>query len=273
MKHCHIRQMFFEKRMRNFTVFRNYLKDNPSPSNDSKLHSDCSSLAKSKLNIEIENVANHHIQEFTMPYVPKRKAVKARRVPVQARAIERVNKILDTAAEIMADPDSKKVTTHLIADRANVSVGSVYQFFPNVESVKIALIERLLDQYYERFDATITANPGISDLGEFSKMLVTATNDFYASHPEIVELIVSSHASEEFREVNSWLNQRVLKRVVEYFSDIDTGLSQAELMRRVSVVIAISDVMTMFIWSAEDKRGREAFLQDWHDIIWAYSSK
>jgi len=223
--------------------------------------------------VNCNSVVSRRNRESTMPYVPKRKAVKARRVPVQTRAIERVNKILDTAAEIMADPNCEKVTTHLIADRASVSVGSVYQFFPNVESVKIALIERLLDQYYDRFDAIISANSDISDLGEFSKMLVTATNDFYASHPEIVQLIVSSNASEEFREVNSRLNQRVQKRVVDYFANKDMVFNEAELMRRVAVVIAISDVMTMFIWSAEDKAGRDAFLQDWHDIIWAYSNK
>ncbi len=206
-----------------------------------------------------------------MPYVPKPKIVKQRRVPVQARAIERVNKILDTAARLMSDPAHDKVTTHLIAEHAEVSVGSVYQFFPNVESVKIALIERLLDRYYVHFDATLADKPQVADLGAFSAMLVDVTHDFYKQQPEVVALMVAHHNSEEFSAVNAKLNQRVQARVLEYFADKRIELSRAELLRKIGVVIAISDVMTMCIWSAEDTSAQQAYLQDWRSLVAFYS--
>jgi len=206
-----------------------------------------------------------------MPYVPKPKVIKKRRVPIQARAIERVNKILDTASMLMGDPDYDKVTTHLIAEKAGVSIGSVYQFFPNVESVKIALIERLLDQYYEHFDQTISANPDVADLVEFSGLLVNTTHEFYQSQPEVVSLIVTNRSSEEFNAVNLRLNEKIQSRVADFFANKDFGLSQAELLRRIGVVIAISDVMTMFIWSSESDPVRAAYLNDWHTMIARYS--
>jgi len=144
---------------------------------------------------------------------------KRRRIPVQARSIERVNKILDTASNLMAKRQDAKISTHLIAREAGVSVGSVYQFFPNVESVKIALIERLLDQYYERFDSTLTANPDISDLSAISDLLVEATYEFYQEHPDILALIVSSNGSEEFFTANQALNERVAKRMADHFGE------------------------------------------------------
>jgi len=208
-----------------------------------------------------------------MPYLAKKRTVKKRRIPVQARAIERVNKILDTALALMSDPDYEKVTTHLIADQAGVSIGSVYQFFPNVESVKIALIERLLDQYYDHFSATIEANPIINDLVELSEILINATHDFYQAHPDIIGHIVASTGTEEFNEVNGRLNVRVQQLLMNYFSQSDFVIDEKTLGRKISVAIALGDMMTMFIWSAETQEEREAYLQDWKNILGFYNSQ
>lgn len=206
-----------------------------------------------------------------MPYIAKPKPEKKRRIPKQARAIERVNKILDTASELMANPNQEKVSTHLIAEKAGVSVGSVYQFFPNVKSVKIALIERLLEQYYERFDKTISANPEINDLAEFSSLLVDATFEFYEEHPNVVAHIVSISHSEEFAKVNAKLNERITNRVIEHFANTDFNMNEHTVRRRLSVVIALGDLMTMAIWSSSNQDDREAFLDEWKKITVFYS--
>jgi len=79
----------------------------------------------------------NNINVFYMTLSEKPKPEKRRRIPVQARSIERVNKILDTASKLMAKRLDEKISTHLIAREAGVSVGSVYQFFPNVESLSL----------------------------------------------------------------------------------------------------------------------------------------
>lgn len=198
---------------------------------------------------------------------------KERRVPVQDRAIKRVNRILDTALSLMADPAHKKVTTHLIAEHAEVSVGSVYQFFPNVESVKIALIERLLGQYYEHFSATVEANPNISDLSAFSQLLVTTTYEFYQVHPDVIEQIVASSTSQEFNEVNAQLNERIHSLMLNHLLTQNLDVAPATLSRKISVAIATGDMMTMFIWSANDDKERQAYLDDWKSLADFYSSQ
>ena len=207
-----------------------------------------------------------------MPYAAKIKNPKKRRIPIQARAIERVNKILDTALFLMNDPSFIKVTTHLIADKAGVSVGSVYQFFPNVESVKIALIERLLDQYYDHFAATLDTQPSISDLREFSLVLVNATHDFYQAHPNIVAQMVASRNTEEFKQVNERLNRRLQELMMGYFKGNTFALHEKTLKRKISVALATGDMMTMFIWAATTQQERDDYLQDWRDIVSSYSS-
>ncbi len=68
--------------------------------------------------------------------------IAPRRTPQQARSKERVDRILDAAAELLAAEGYNAVKTNHIAKRAGVSIGSVYQFFPNRFAIFHALAER-----------------------------------------------------------------------------------------------------------------------------------
>jgi AcrR family transcriptional regulator len=62
-----------------------------------------------------------------------------RKQPQQARSTELVAAILDAAVQVLAQAGAQRFTTKRVADRAGVSVGSLYQYFPN----KAALLFRL----------------------------------------------------------------------------------------------------------------------------------
>ncbi|MFP6598198.1 MAG: TetR/AcrR family transcriptional regulator [Candidatus Hydrogenedentota bacterium] len=72
--------------------------------------------------------------------------IKPRRVPVQARSRERVERILDAAAHLLTEEGYNSVKTNLIAKRAGISIGSVYQFFPN----RYAIINALGEPYQSK---------------------------------------------------------------------------------------------------------------------------
>jgi len=74
-----------------------------------------------------------------------------RRAPVQARSQQRVKLLLDTTAELVGEVGIEGVTTGLLAERAGVSIGSVYRFFPDRISLMRALSERNLERFVERF--------------------------------------------------------------------------------------------------------------------------
>jgi len=67
-----------------------------------------------------------------------RKPVAPRRLPLQRRSRETVAAILEAAAKVFGERGYWEATTNHIADVAGVSVGSLYEYFPN----KDALIER-----------------------------------------------------------------------------------------------------------------------------------
>ncbi|MDQ3577137.1 MAG: TetR family transcriptional regulator [Actinomycetota bacterium] len=70
-----------------------------------------------------------------------------RRQPVQQRSAKRVQKMLEACAQLVDDLGYDGVTTTLIAERAGVAVGSLYQFFPDKRAVVQALTQRNLDYF------------------------------------------------------------------------------------------------------------------------------
>jgi AcrR family transcriptional regulator len=65
--------------------------------------------------------------------------VSSRKQPRQARSTELVAAILEAAAQVLAAEGAQRFTTARVAEKAGVSVGSLYQYFPN----KAAILFRL----------------------------------------------------------------------------------------------------------------------------------
>lgn len=71
--------------------------------------------------------------------------LRPRKKPAQARAVYTVGVILEAATRILEDSESSAYTTNAIAERAGVSIGSLYQYFPNKNAITAALIEHETD--------------------------------------------------------------------------------------------------------------------------------
>jgi AcrR family transcriptional regulator len=71
------------------------------------------------------------------------KAVRAK--PSQARGKERVRVILAAALELFKERGLESVTTNDIARRAVIPIGSLYRYYPNKDSIIVALTELYID--------------------------------------------------------------------------------------------------------------------------------
>jgi AcrR family transcriptional regulator len=73
---------------------------------------------------------------------PRRIALGPRKTATQTRATKTVEAIIEAAARILETLGFEGYTTNAIAKRAGVSIGSLYQYFPNKDAITLALIER-----------------------------------------------------------------------------------------------------------------------------------
>jgi AcrR family transcriptional regulator len=76
-------------------------------------------------------------------------------VPVQGRSVARVNRMLDACAQLVDEVGYDGLTTTLLAERAGVAFGSVYQFFPDKRAIVQALTLRNLEAYLQRLSARL----------------------------------------------------------------------------------------------------------------------
>jgi AcrR family transcriptional regulator len=74
-----------------------------------------------------------------------------RKIPSQDRSRQRVNLILETAKSILREQGLNSFTTAEIATRAEIPVGSIYQYYPNKKSILLALFENYLHRIREVF--------------------------------------------------------------------------------------------------------------------------
>ena len=78
--------------------------------------------------------------------------VRHRRLPTQARSRERVQRLLDTADELIGSDGYGTLTIPILASTAHVPVGSIYQFFPDKSAILDAVAERYRQLFLEELE-------------------------------------------------------------------------------------------------------------------------
>ncbi|MFF2080284.1 TetR/AcrR family transcriptional regulator [Kitasatospora sp. NPDC058162] len=89
----------------------------------------------------------------------------ARRRPVQQRSQERYGRILDACAGLLDEVGATALTTKEVAQRAQVPIGTLYQFFAGKEDLLAALATRNLDQYLQRLDDRLAGSTAVGPAG------------------------------------------------------------------------------------------------------------
>jgi len=101
----------------------------------------------------------------------KKSRLNARKQPLQERSRETVAVILEAAARILEERGLEGYNTNAVAERGGISVGSVYQYFPNKDALTLALIARFEDKILGAAQAAIAASEG-KDLKTSLKLLI-----------------------------------------------------------------------------------------------------
>lgn len=114
-----------------------------------------------------------------------------RQAPQQARGIARVRTILDAAERTVAAMGYEAATTNHIAEAAGISVGSLYRWFPDKESIAQELVRSHLDRVAARAIAAfeLAADEATPTL---VRAVVRAIADEWLATPAISVLVAAS---------------------------------------------------------------------------------
>lgn len=112
-----------------------------------------------------------------------------RRVPQQERGLKTIEVILQAAGEEIARGGLAKLTTKRIAEAAGLSVGGLYEYFPNKESVIHALASQWLERIKDAIAAIHPAKTGCVDLIRYMNTVYDAVRPLYQEVPGLSVLI------------------------------------------------------------------------------------
>ena len=119
-----------------------------------------------------------------------------RRKPRQSRSRATVDAILQATAQVLVRDGYQKATTNRIAERAGVSVGTLYQYFPNKDALVVALCEQHSDEMMTLLSASI-AELQDATAERATRVIVRAMLQAHAVNPELHEAIISNLPKEK----------------------------------------------------------------------------
>lgn len=102
--------------------------------------------------------------------------LEPRKTPVQARATVTVGAICEATIQVLLSHGADRLTTTRVADRAGVSVGTLYQYYPNKRSLLFAVFEDHMDKV-SRAVETACANACHKSMSEMIRQVVEAFVD------------------------------------------------------------------------------------------------
>lgn len=173
-----------------------------------------------------------------------------RRAPMQRRSVERVQRMLDAAQQLVAEVGYDALTTTLIAERADVSIGSLYQFFPDKQAVVRAVALRNLERFTERL--TELANG--SQLTTWWELTDAVLDEYVAMHHDVPGFqtirfgdIADLHLLDPVRDNDSVVAERFVKLIrptVDVAEDVDLELDMV-------IAVKIADVLTRYAFERD----------------------
>lgn len=107
--------------------------------------------------------------------MPQRSQVllEPRKSPVQARSAASVDAILEATIQVLLSVGKEQLTTTKVALRAGVSVGTLYQYFPNKSALLQAALKRHLDEVTEAMERVCREQEG-SPLQQMATALINS---------------------------------------------------------------------------------------------------
>ena len=143
-----------------------------------------------------------------------------RRVPVQGRSVARVRRMLDACAELVDQVGYEALTTTMLAERAGVAIGSVYQFFPDKRAIVQALALRNLELYLARLSARSEA----VEFAHWWDVVDAAIDEYISMHRDVPGFrtlhfgdVVDVHLLDAERDNNTIIAERLAALLVSHF--------------------------------------------------------
>jgi AcrR family transcriptional regulator len=196
-------------------------------------------------------------------------ALHPRKTPVQARSSVTVDAILDATIQVLLACGKERLTTTLVARRAGVSVGTLYQYFPNKSALLQASLRRHMDEVRKSVEQASAQHHGAGLL----EMATALINAFLAAKMRSVKTSAALYAVSsdiEGADIAKAVSARSLRSMAVLFASAKEGLNKDPEVVASVVSAALNGISRRVLEAKFPEREMEALHAELIALVHAY---
>jgi AcrR family transcriptional regulator len=192
-----------------------------------------------------------------------------RKPPTQARSRARVENILKAAGALLGEVGYDGLSTNLIAERADVPVGSIYQFFQGKDDIVAALVEQFQDRILRLAGEQLDAASAMQDRRAFIAKLVDGIAGIQAEASAFVCVFSGSQSHARFDGLARDLRHTLTRHLDRVFAEAFPRLPKDDRSR---MLAAWSDITGAMIANLDRSKPGERgkLLEELKTVLAAY---
>jgi len=169
--------------------------------------------------------------------------LQPRRSPLQDRAKDTVEKILDATAEVLEEVGHTKLTTKRVAKRCGINIATLYHYFPNKLALLHALAKQFAEQQQEQIDS-IYAHRAETDWRDTVDKLLDAILEFNRTVKGAVALSLAMRSYPTLRQIDYDRDLRASEFGASVLAELGIKSSPRELQLK---SLVLTETMTAMV--------------------------
>ena len=193
--------------------------------------------------------------------------VQPRTRPVQARSAERREALLNAAAHVIDTEGVDAVTTTAVAYKSNSSVGVLYRYFPNVDSLLKALALRNMERYLELVAEGSDMTPD-EPWSSWDNTLDSYVH-LFRTEPGFRTLRFGTIINDRFLDTTKSNDSVIAQAFAQLVSETHSIPVTPSLLFHLEAALAMGSALVHRAF-ADDPQGDEAFIEHAREVIGTY---
>lgn len=176
-----------------------------------------------------------------------------RRTPRQGRSQERVNRILNVAEELFIAEGYTATTTNTIATRAQVPIGSLYQFFPDKAAILQALARRYTEKLHQALLEFHQQENLELPLPLYVEQMIEVTNRFFTTHPGYHAIFMEVQGTmPELGEIEATADTQLIQEFTRSIAQRNPALTREDCE---AIAFVLVKTIGTLLWLALSQEG------------------
>ncbi|CAG0931076.1 putative HTH-type transcriptional regulator [Thermoflexales bacterium] len=193
-----------------------------------------------------------------------------RSIPRQSRSQKTLDLILDTAAELFVEAGYETTTTNAIAEKAGISIGALYRYFPDKDAVLKALADRYQQQSHLLFETLFVEDARYLPPEVLLDRLIDPFLSLYRKYPVYAHILLGADVSADIAAVSCDMEAEMIAKLAEFFRMLAPHLDKTRAHLVAVVSKAVVKLLISLLIASRDAQYQADVIREVKQMLLGY---